>query len=142
MRIVILFFLLIMVIVWGVKAQVEENAPTVVIGAAATPDGNENVFEVVQPKDAPNPLGNPIEEQNSDADDNKLPKIADSEVAKKETISPQQPQNAVQAGKDFQNTLLEANGRVYDVQSYPEGDLPIMNNTANPETIYSPNVNP
>ena len=44
-------------------------------------------------------------------------------------------------GKQFRNTLLEANGRVYDIQSYPEQDFMLMNNSAEPQTIYSPNVN-
>ena len=44
-------------------------------------------------------------------------------------------------GNDFENTLLEANDRVYDVQSYPEADFKAMGNSANPQTIYSPNVN-
>ena len=41
----------------------EENPPireTVVYGAAKTPSGKENVFEIEQPENAPNPLGNPI----------------------------------------------------------------------------------
>ena len=42
----------------------------------------------------------------------------------------------------FQNTLMEANGMVYDVQAFPEADVPVISDTSNPETIYSPNVNP
>ena len=44
-------------------------------------------------------------------------------------------------GRDFQNTLLEANGMVYDVQAYPLKDMGVIGNSANPKTIYSPNVN-
>ena len=141
MKIVVLFFLLLMTIVWGVNAQIEENLPTVVIGEAKTSDGGENVFEVEQPNNAPNPLGNPIVIQSNDAQEENQ-QTTDEINDKKTKNQEQQPQNATQAGQDFQNTLLEANGRVYDVQSYPEGDLPIMGDSANPETIYSPNVNP
>ena len=58
------------ILVWTafIRAQepVENNAaPTVVFGAAATPDGGQNTFVVEQPKDAPNPLGNPIAVDNT-----------------------------------------------------------------------------
>ena len=36
---------------------------------------------------------------------------------------------------------MEANGRIYDIQSYPEQDINVMNNPSDPQTIYSPNVN-
>ena len=37
---------------------------------------------------------------------------------------------------------MEADGMVYDVQAYPTEDLKAIGNSSNPETIYSPNVNP
>ena len=49
---------------------------------------------------------------------------------------------AQQLGDKFQNTLMEANGMIYDVQAYPEADIPVIGDSANPKTIYSPNVNP
>ncbi len=118
------------------KAQV----PTVVEGEALSSGGVEKAVVVVQPENAPNPLGDPIivpaaepkaetVEPNSSAEGNKAPQSNET-------------QNSGTLGADFQNTLLEANGRVYDVQSYPEKDLPEISNPANPQTIYSPNVNP
>jgi hypothetical protein len=133
-------------------AQENSSMPTVVLGAAATPYGGQNVFVVEQPKDAPNPLGNPIVVPEA------APKVFDTATDKSIGTAPQATMSptasasplpfsnnpAVQSqalGRDFQNTLLEANGRVYDVQSYPIQDFKLMDNSANPQTIYSPNVN-
>ena len=55
---------------------------------------------------------------------------------------PETPLNSQQLGKDFQNTLMEANGMVYDVQAYPVEDFDAIGDPSNPQTIYSPNVNP
>ena len=152
------------ILVWTafIRAQepAENNAaPTVVFGAAATPDGRQNTFVVEQPKDAPNPLGDPI------AVDNTPPQVFDiqegtekaGQAAQQPADANPQPETGVMAnpalnqgdlpaeaqelGKDFQNTLMEADGRIYDVQSYPEQDINLMDNTADPQTIYSPNVN-
>ena len=137
---------LVCLFVWKVSAQSQESiSPTIVVGEAQTADGNENLFMVEQPSNAPNPLGDPIisteaNTQNSETKEDMSAKQQNSESSVKS--QDEQPKNAEQAGKDFENTLIEANGRIYDVQSYPEGDLPIMGDSANPETIYSPNVNP
>ena len=57
-------------------------------------------------------------------------------------INPNTAQGQKELGKDFQNTLLEADGMVYDVQAYPEEDLKAIGNPSDPATLYSPNVNP
>ncbi len=136
-----------------VETKAPVSAPTVVFGAAATPDGGEDAVLVEQPENAANPLGNPIPEQvapqpvtepNSNMPEDAVP------AAAKDAGGPVfgqgsrvvAPGAAQKLGKDFQNTLMESNGMVYDIQAYPEADLPVIGNPANPETIYSPNVNP
>lgn len=137
-----LIVVLVCLFVWRVSAQNRGvEMPTVVMGEAQNPNGSDNVFIVAQPENAPNPLGDPIVGNNQEAK-TVINNDIDATGAETKSTENQQPQNAEQAGKDFENTLLEANGRVYDVQSYPEGDLPLMDNSANPDTIYSPNVNP
>ena len=133
------------------QAKQIEGTPTVVFGSAATPDGGQDMFVVEQPENAPNPLGNPIVEEP--AEGNKVsrpencPPCDNGQPAFKTEPAVVQPQNnnpAVNAealGKDFQNTLMEANGRVYDVQSFPEQDMKVIGNPSDPQTIYSPNVN-
>lgn len=143
----------------------EDNNPTIVYGAAATPDGGQDVFVVEQPKDAPNPLGDPITGPDTPPE---VFDVGTPSAGKIGTVpssgEPQQgsqlnqqwqnapavptplqngnpPEEAEALGKDFQNTLMEANGMVYDVQAYPEQDLGVIGNPSNPETIYSPNVN-
>ena len=128
-------------LLWAVCAiDAKAQMPTIVEGEALSSNGAKKTVVVVQPENAPNPLGDPIivpaatipaekAEPNNSTEDNK--------ASEKSNL-----QNSDMTDADFQNTLLEANGRVYDVQSYPEKDLPEISNTANPQTIYSPNVNP
>lgn len=141
---------------WVQAQEQKDDNPTLVFGSAATPDGSQNMFLVEQPKNAPNPLGNPIvvtpETENSGEMPNEAntsaasqspdnaPNVAD-EVKGVGTPNPNPATEAEALGKDFENTLMEANGRVYDIQSYPEADLKVMDNSSDPQTIYSPNVN-
>ena len=136
------------------QAQKSDN-PTLVFGSAATPDGSQNMFLVEQPENAPNPLGNPIvvnPENSTDATNEMTnaptnvapknnPENSTSEVQGVGIPNPNPATDAQALGKDFENTLMEANGRVYDIQSYPEADLKVMDNPSDPQTIYSPNVN-
>ncbi len=157
MFILILFICILSVAdVGAIEKNFNDNAPTVVFGEAERPDGKKNFFIVEQPKDAPNPLGNPIPVPNTP------PEIFDSESddgdknsneneqgnqwqAAPEVPQPMQNYNpqeeGISLGKDFQNTLMEANGRIYDIQSYPKQDINVMSNPSEPQTIYSPNVN-
>lgn len=115
--------------------------PTIVYGSAATPDGKQKVFVVEQPKDAPNPLGNPIVGPDKPVEVfGNLDGLRDNQNQLNSHIS-EESENQNNLGSDFENTLLEANDRVYDVQSYPEADFKAMSNPSNPQTIYSPNVN-
>ena len=135
----------------------EENhasASTIVYGSAATPSGGRDETVVEQPEGTPNPLGNPIPDENSanNADVSDEPAVPVSEAKSVVKTSPAEqpgafpqpeaPLNSQQLGKDFQNTLMEANGMVYDVQAYPVEDFDAIGNPSNPQTIYSPNVNP
>lgn len=126
-----------------------ETSPTIVIGKSKRPDGTTDEVVVEQPDNNVNPLGNPlpevIEEPGRPAT---LPtgiKQASPAVAAPQAAEQALPDNNASAedlGKQFQNTLMEANGMVYDVQAYPVQDLKAIGNPSNPETIYSPNVNP
>lgn len=155
------------VLLLGAGAAMAQDAPTIVFGAAATPDGKQNTFVVEQPKGAPNPLGDPIagpdtppqvfdvpqemtnQPQQSNQDNQSIPQpIADpNALSEQNTVEPTPgtnnplPQEAQSLGQDFQNTIMEANGRIYDVQSYPEQDINVIGNSSDPQTIYSPNVN-
>lgn len=114
----------------------EESAlPTVVYGSAATASGDENIAIVEQPENAANPLGDPLVIPSDG--ENKTPPL--QPVENKKTTPDKTMSNDL--GSDFQNTLLEANGMVYDVQAYPLKDMGAIGNSANPKTIYSPNVN-
>lgn len=133
------------------QARQVEGTPTMVFGAAATPEGGQDMFMVEQPENAPNPLGNPIVVEPKTA--NQTTQLQDcppcdtqQQVSKAEpvAIQPQNNNPAIDSqvlGKDFQNTLMEANGRIYDVQSFPKQDMKVLGNPSNPQTIYSPNVN-
>ena len=134
----------------------DNSTPTVVLGEAARPDGGQNIFIVEQPKNLPNPLGDPIVGPNTP------PKVFNEDSSNGNTKNYRSPSNnqwqeapsvpdpiqnlspqeeGISLGKDFQNTLMEANDRIYDVQSYPIEDINVMSNPSEPQTIYSPNVN-
>jgi len=125
----------------------EQNtaAPTVVFGAAKKPDGSVDEMIVQQPEGAPNPLGDPLQFPASSTQPVTAEQPLNEAVpAKAEEAKPSVfgNENPEALGKDFQNTLMEADGMVYDVQAYPETDFKAIGNSADPETIYSPNVNP
>ena len=119
-----------------------QDNPTVFYGAAKTPDGKEKVFVVEQPKNAPNPLGNPIVGPDKPVEVfGNLDGLRDNQSQSNTSDTQEASENQNNLGEAFENTLLEANGRVYDVQSYPKADFKAMENPADPQTIYSPNVN-
>ncbi len=135
--------------------QTLAEAPTVVYGSAQTASGGEDTFVVEQPDNAPNPLGDPLPEPQTPRKDYTLEQNRPSQQAAAENSvvapalgnGPQGvpvvgPDSAQELGNQFQNTLTEANGMVYDVQAFPEADMPVISNPSDPETIYSPNVNP
>ena len=132
----------------AVIAEEQNNAaPTIVFGAAKKPDGSMGEFVVEQPDGAPNPLGDPLQFPNpspqpvtDNQQDASAPVEKTNSVAQPVSESGNETPQAL--GKDFQNTLMEANGMVYDVQAYPVKDFKAIGNSAEPETIYSPNVNP
>ena len=135
----------------NVYADNENLTDTVVYGAAKTSDGGENVFVVEQPNGNINPLGDPLPNSGNppkdfdvDTENNTIDKNKQWQDTPSVPLPLQNENNiekAVDLGKDFQNTLMEANGRVYDIQSYPEQDFKVMGNPSEPQTIYSPNVN-
>ncbi len=126
----------------------EENPPvqeTIVYGSARTPSGKENIFEVEQPESAPNPLGNPIVE------DNDMP-TADEPV---QVVPPQllpetqkQPKilardavgKAMGAGEislpengKIENELYQQGNDIIDVQAFPVKDV---------DEVTTPNTQP
>ena len=134
------FFLILLSGVFYLSYSMAQDTPTVIYGAAKTSDGGENIFEVTQPENAPNPLGNPIPIPDKPVEvfGDVYPQNTNQTENKNQYQDNQSQQNL---GDDFENTLLEANGRVYDVQSYPKDDFKAMENPSDPKTIYSPNVN-
>lgn len=134
------FFLILLSGVFYLSYSMAQDTPTVIYGAAKTSDGGENIFEVTQPENAPNPLGNPIPTPDKPVEvfGDVYPQNTNQTENKNQYQDNQSQQNL---GDDFENTLLEANGRVYDVQSYPKADFKAMENPSDPKTIYSPNVN-
>ena len=127
---------------------------TIIYTSAATPEGGQNVFVAEQPENAGNPFGDPLPLPNKPVEvwgdgvvsENLSSKMNNSSINSNNnaTINNNEGQSNLSPqtlGNDFENTLLEANGRVYDIQSYPKDDFKVMGNPSNPATIYSPNVN-
>lgn len=127
-------------------ASQERVVPTIIYGAAKKSATESDEVVVEQPAGVPNPLGNPIpdiiEQRAPDAGSAPVKPVKRSKATEAEPQTQAVVPVSPDLGKDFQNTLMEANGMVYDVQAYPEQDLKVIGNPANPQTIYSPNVNP
>lgn len=126
----------------------QAQTPTVVYGAAETADGKENQFMVVQPEDAPNPLGNPIitvpdtvpAAQTSQQPLSAVPETKPSQTAPSDIINQTSEQNPApfsetpqEEQNQIQNTLYQSGDRIYDVQSFPLNDI---------KTITEPNIQP
>ena len=136
------------------------QTPTVVLGAAERPDGKIDVMVLEQPKDAANPLGNPIYDANpqanqTSASQNQTPPDAEvnndgNAVANTQNnppsafpyaitddmpINPQfTPQTTPQIeAKKIQSTIYEDDGRIYDIQSVPVQDI---------DKVEEPNIQP
>lgn len=114
-----------------------------VFGEAENANGTENVMFLEQSSSNDNPLGNPIVEQPADNSANASAGMTpdastpDVSVAPAEpstpsnVVSESEPQdptisqepNPAQVNNQIQNTLYESDGRIYDVQSYPDTDV-------------------
>lgn len=127
-----------------IAEEMTADTPTIVYGAAKKADGEVDEVVVEQPQNGPNPLGNPIVIPEKVETPAKMatPEVKKNSTKNTEAVDSEQVPNPQALGKDFQNTLLEADGMVYDVQAYPEKDLKAIGNPSEPATIYSPNVNP
>ena len=125
-----------------------QNAPSSnqqeveVFGEAENANGTENVMFLEQSNSNENPLGNPIVEQPTDNSSNASAgmtpdastldvSVAPAVPAPSNVVSESEPQdptiaqepNPAQVNNQIQNTLYESDGRIYDVQSYPDTDV-------------------
>lgn len=146
MRILLLAFCF-MLWCFDLKAQEQKynNSPTVVEAIANNAEGGKNVAIVEQPDGYGNPLGNPI------VGPYVAPRAYNAANALNEnkvqnynnyySYNRTNPNSALSLGRQFRNTLMEANGEIYDIQAYPDQDIGVIGNKILPQTIYSPNVN-
>lgn len=140
-----------------VQEDLQENStPTVVYGAAANASGGENTDVVEQAADAQNPLGTPLNTQESDsassqnsvsegpvpAQDGSLSKPG--QVLSEPQIKPIQQENQqgiLQPGElalpqpstRIENELYQSGNDIIDVQAYPIDDV---------STVTEPNIQP
>ena len=108
---------------------------TIVYGEAENKNGTVNEVLLEQPKNAPNPLGDPIPDYVSPQPLRRgqkaevAPQIPNLSTPPKdiEEISPQNPQisemSPQEMNNEIQNKLYEEGDRVYDIQSYPIKDI-------------------
>lgn len=126
----------------------EENPPaqeTIVYGAARTPSGKENVFEIEQPENAPNPLGNPIV---GDSDAPTADERAQAVPVQPLPETQKQPKvlardavgEAMGAGEiplpengKIENELYQQGNDIIDVQAFPIKDV---------DEVTTPNTQP
>lgn len=126
------------------SSPVMAQSPTVVYGASENAPGHPDQFMVIQPENAPNPLGDPIvlpqpSEQNTPTAEPAPTQPTDTqpELTKINQDAVQNPppfsESTQQQQNQIQNTLYQGGNRIYDVQSYPLEDI---------KTITEPNIQP
>ena len=109
--------------------------PTIVYGASELPDHQKDSYMVVQPENAPNPLGNPIVLPPK----SNQPQTIPVSTQPKEDISKQKPTNILyqvseqnpppfyetpkEQNNQIDNSLYLNGNRIYDIQSYPVKDI-------------------
>ena len=117
-----------------IMQEASDNQPVVVIGSAN--EGNHQRKTVVLEQNGEeNPLGNPIVPLSLESGNvSEMPQVekpispqVNSNPVISETL-PQNPKISAQetpqiVNKQIQNTLYEAGGRIYDIQSYPVQDV-------------------
>ena len=128
-----------------IKEETSPSVPTIITGEAVTPAGKMRKVIVEQQADAPNPLGNPIVEsdtENQNADVSKEPMIVDTEknlptnlieqsAISKELKPDEEP--LPQPSKKIENELYQSGNDIIDVQAYPINDV---------NEITEPNIQP
>lgn len=136
----------------GMVIQSDSSQPTVIYGEAENANGTFNEISVRQAADAPNPFGNPIadiapygQSQQTAATAKKVPvtvqkggvTVGNNEISQVSEQNPEISENSPeQMQSEIQNTLYEANDRIYDVQSYPDDDINQIENTNSDVTNY------
>lgn len=139
-----LWFLSLLLYMTNAQAQL----PTMVYGASETAPNEPDSYFLEQPENAPNPLGNPIINEQSPSQ-NQTPNTAGPENPISDTTPESSPLNEInqsapqnpapfsetpkQEQNQIENTLYEGGNRIYDVQSYPLNDI---------KTITEPNIDP
>lgn len=150
-----------------IAEEAAQNDPTIIYGSARKSANEVDSVILEQPANAGNPLGNPIVLNDTPTAPVVTTNVGANANVAKPVVNvggpqgipvvgngigpvadgsgpqgvPVVPNSAAQLGNQFQNTVEEANGMVYDTQAYPVEDLDVMENSSNPQTIYSPNVN-
>ena len=123
------------------------QSPTVVYGQSQLPDGKKDSVLLIQPENAPNPLGNPIVDSNITTSQNKTnpinaskqnkPQLSSENLNQINQISTQNPppfsETPQELNNKIENTLYQGGNRIYDIQSYPIKDI---------DKITEPNINP
>lgn len=132
------------------KVESDNADPTIVYGEAENANGTYNEVTVKQPEDSDNPFGNPIVNTIpygkqpaavEQPDVNSKPSAVQMPQGVVSQESQQNPQIGSQnspeeINSEIQNTLYEANDRVYDLQSYPNKDVNEIENSNSNVTNY------
>lgn len=123
------------------------QTPTIVYGASELPDKTRDSVILVQPENAPNPLGNPIvmpkninNEENDESQNQGFeykPSQSDNKNSLINQVSEQNPapfsETPQEMKNKIENTLYQGGDRIYDIQSYPINDI---------KEITEPNIQP
>ncbi len=127
------------------STNIRAQEPTIVYGESELPDGKKDSILLIQPENAPNPLGNPIVYTGTNNQTNTINSTYNNKARKYLLTGPRQitqinkqnpPPFSISPQKlknQIENTLYQGGNRIYDVQSYPIEDI---------NKITEPNIDP
>lgn len=125
--------------------SIQAQEPTIVYGESTLPDGKKDSLLIMQPKNSPNPLGDPIiynppnnsQQQANDIENsvqkNQPLKMTNQINQSAEQNPPPFSKTPQELNNEIENTLYQGGDRIYDIQSYPIKDI---------NKITEPNIDP
>ena len=125
-----------------IREETIPSVPTVIIGEAVTPSGKKHEVIVEQPENAPNPLGNPIVDEENNNENSSIQVTPPIGALKAVNVINQSSQSGElqpdevalpQTSTKIENELYQSGKDIVDVQAYPIEDV---------KEITQPNIEP
>jgi len=125
-----------------IREETIPSVPTVIIGEAVSSSGKKHEVIVEQPDNAPNPLGNPIVDEENNNENSSISVTPQIDTPKAVNVINQSSQSEElqpdevalpQPSTKIENELYQSGKDIVDVQAYPINDI---------REVTTPNIEP